>query len=144
MNASPRETFLRLVSGVAAGRFDELPDLYAEQTDVRHPMAVTDAAPMTSRTELRAHFTAPSDEPPPKYTRRPTDIVIHETVDPEVIVAEFSYEFTYPDSGAVAVPCVFVLRVHDGEIIESRDYIDPIRSARARRSLEDLVGALQT
>ena len=34
---SPREVFLALVNGVAEGRFDELPGLYAEQTDVVHP-----------------------------------------------------------------------------------------------------------
>ena len=36
-SASPSEVFHRLVSGVAQGRWDELPDLYAEATHVEHP-----------------------------------------------------------------------------------------------------------
>jgi hypothetical protein len=85
MTATPRQVFDRLVAGVAAFRFDELPDLYADVTDVRHPMAT-----------------------PP------------------------------------AEPCVFVLRVRDGVIVESRDYIDPIRSAEARRSLDALADHLRS
>jgi ketosteroid isomerase-like protein len=41
------------------------------------------------------------------------------------------------------VPCVFVLRVRDGLIVESRDYIDHVGMARARGLLDDLVGVLQ-
>ncbi|MFI0778069.1 hypothetical protein [Streptomyces sp. NPDC021212] len=33
---SPQEVFLALVNGVAEGRWNELPDLYAEQTHVVH------------------------------------------------------------------------------------------------------------
>lgn len=131
MTSSPREVFLRLVHGVADGNFDELPELYAEQTDVRHPM--TDAAPLRSRDELRKHFTVPPGATIPE--RRPIDIVVHETADAEVIVAEFSYEFVH-EGGVTPVPCIFVMRVRDGVIVESRDYMDPIRSATAwQRSL---------
>lgn len=126
MTSSPRDVFLRLVQGVADGNIDELPELYAEQTDVRHPMS--DAAPLRSRDELRVHFAVPPGATVPQ--RRPVDIIVHETADAEVIVAEFSYEFVHKD-GVTRVPCIFVMRVRDGVIVESRDYIDPIRSATA-------------
>jgi ketosteroid isomerase-like protein len=35
-----------------------------------------------------------------------------------------------------------VLRVRDGEIVEARDYIDHLASARARGQLSDLLGRL--
>ncbi|MFF0308720.1 nuclear transport factor 2 family protein [Streptosporangium sp. NPDC004379] len=142
MSPSPREVFLRLVHGVAEGRSDELPDLYADVTDVRHPMATPESEPLTSRSALREHFTIPAGVSLPE--RRVVDVVVHETADPEVIVAEFAYEFPKADGSATKVPCVFVMRVRNGEIIESRDYIDPIRSARARGRVDALAAALRT
>jgi ketosteroid isomerase-like protein len=41
------------------------------------------------------------------------------------------------------VPCVFVMRVRDGRIIESRDYIDPIRTYTARGDLDRLIASLR-
>jgi ketosteroid isomerase-like protein len=41
-----------------------------------------------------------------------------------------------------ALPGIFVLRVRDGEIVESRDYFDHLTSARVRGRLDDLVAAL--
>jgi ketosteroid isomerase-like protein len=75
--------------------------------------------------------------------RRVVDVVVHETADPEVIVAEFAYEFTSPDDSTAKVPCVFVMRVRDGQIIESRDYIDPIRTYTARGDLDRLIASLR-
>jgi ketosteroid isomerase-like protein len=143
VSPSPREVFLRLVHGVADGRLDELPDLYGEVTHVRHPMASPEPEPLTSRSALREHFTVPPGVRGPLPKRRVVGVVVHETADPEVIVAEFAYEFTLPDGSATKVPCVFVMRVRDGRIIESRDYIDPIRSFAARGHLDRLITLLR-
>lgn len=75
--------------------------------------------------------------------RRVVDVLVHETADPEVIVAEFAYEFTLPDDSTTKVPCVFVMRVRNGQIIESRDYIDPIRRYTARGDLDVLIASLR-
>lgn len=75
--------------------------------------------------------------------RQVVDVVVHETAEPEVVVAEFAYEFTLPDGSMPKVPCVFVLRVRDGQIIESRDYIDPIRMYTARGDLERHIAPLR-
>lgn len=143
MNLSPREVFLRLVYGVADGDFDELPDLYGEVTDVRHPMATPESEPLMSRRALREHFTVPPEARESLPKRRVVDVLVHETADPEVIVAEFAYEFTRPDGSPAKVPCVFIMRVRDGQIIESRDYIDPIRTYSARGNLDTLIAALR-
>jgi ketosteroid isomerase-like protein len=143
VSLSPREVFLRLVHGVADGNFDELADLYGEITDVRHPMATPESEPLTSRRALREHFTVPPEARESLPKRRVVDVVVHETADPELIVAEFAYEFTLPDDSPTKVPCVFVMRVRDGQIIESRDYIDPIRTFTARGDLDDLIALLR-
>lgn len=139
---SPRQVFLELVHGVAANRWDDLPGLYAEQTDVRHPFDPLRAGPLSTRDELRQHFTPPAGAQP-DLSRTAANIVIHETTDPEVIVAEFEYQGTTAEtSETYSIPCIFVLRVRDGQIVESRDYIDHLGAARARGRLDELITAI--
>ena len=128
---SPSEVFLALVNGVAEGRWEELPDLYAEQTHVVHPFDPLRAPALRTREELREHFTPAGAGP--MLPRRAANITIHQTTDPEVIVAEFEYQGTVPDTGEpFAVPGIFVLRVRNGEIVSSRDYFDHLTAARVR------------
>lgn len=139
---SPREVFLALVNGVAEGRWKDLPDLYAEQTHVVHPFDPLRAAALRTRDELREHFRP--TETGPRLDRRATNITIHETTDPEVIVAEFEYQGTVAETGEpFSLPGIFVLRVRDGEIISSRDYFDHVTAARVRGQLGALVEAAQ-
>jgi len=56
------------------------------------------------------------------------DVIVHETGDPEVIVAEFAYHGRVGGSAPFKVPAVFVLRVRNGQIVDSRDYIGPRQS----------------
>jgi ketosteroid isomerase-like protein len=138
---SPREVFLALVHGVAEERWDELPALYAEQTDVRHPFDPLRAPALRTRDELREHFRPAGAGP--RLHRRATNITIHETADPEVIVAEFEYQGTVAGTGEPFVqPGIFVLRVRDGRIVSSRDYFDHLTTARVRGHLDELLAAL--
>ncbi|MGV9212146.1 nuclear transport factor 2 family protein [Micromonospora sp. RB23] len=141
--SSPRETFLRLVNGVCDGPYEDLADLYGEETHVTHPFHPLNPPPLRSRSELHEHFTA---TPPVGRTlnRKPVDVRIHETADPEVIVAEFAYQGRVAETGEeFRVPCVFVMRIRNGLIIESRDYIDHVASARAWGQLDSLLTALR-
>jgi ketosteroid isomerase-like protein len=85
---SPREVFLALVNGIAEGNPDGLPELYAEQTNVVHPFDPLRGAPLRSRDELRKRMESLAARPRPR--RRVGNVTIHETTDPEVIVAEFA------------------------------------------------------
>ena len=140
-SASPQEVFLALVNGVSEGRWQELPSLYAEQTHVVHPFDPLRAPALRTREELRAHF-RPSGTGP-ELNRRAVDISIHQTADPEVIVAEFEYQGTVVGSEErFALPGIFVLRVRNGEIVSSRDYFDHLTAARIRGQLDGLVEAV--
>lgn len=137
----PEQVFRALVHGVAEGGGAHLADLYGEHTDVVHPFDPFRSPALRSRDVLREHFTVGPDEVP--LRRTVTGVTVHHTADPEVIVAEFAYAGTRPDTGEpFRIPCVFVLRVRDGRIVESRDYIDPIASARAHDRLPALLTAL--
>ena len=66
---------------------------------------------------------------------------MHATADPEVVIFEFSYAGRV-DGRDFTLPCIFVTRVRDGEIVESRDYVDHVAGARAFGRLPALVAAL--
>ncbi|WP_208867343.1 nuclear transport factor 2 family protein [Streptomyces himastatinicus] len=130
------------MDGVAEGRWNELPDLYAERTHVVHPFDPLRTAALRTRDELREHFRPTG--PGPQLHRRATNITIHETTDPEVIVAEFEYQGTVVETGEpFALPGIFVLRVRDGQIISSRDYFDHVTAARVRGQFDTLVAAVR-
>ena len=138
---SPREVFLALVNGIADGNLDELPGLYAEKIDVVHPFDPLRGAPLRSRDELRERMESLAARP--RQRRRVGNVTIHETTDPEVIVAEFEYQGTAPDTGEpYALPAIFVMRVHNGEIVTSRDYHDHLASARVGGRLSQLFAAV--
>jgi len=141
---TPREVFLELVTGVAEGRWDALPDLYSDETHVVHPFHPLADGAITSRDALRHHFTLP-DGVPPLPRRTVENVVIHDTADPEVIVAEFEYHGEAADTGEpVVIPAIFVMRVRDGEIVSSRDYLDHLASARFRGQLREVLDAVGT
>jgi ketosteroid isomerase-like protein len=141
--ASPAAVFGRLVRGVGDRRWEELPSLYAEQTHVVHPHDPARAAPLLTREELRTHFlggAAILDE----LRFEPAAVTVHETADPEVVVGEFEYRGVVPGTGEpFAIPNIFVIRVRDGQIIESRDYVDHVEIARILGRLDDLAAARQ-
>jgi ketosteroid isomerase-like protein len=135
---TPREVFERLIGGVTHRRWDELPDLYAEDAVVVHPFA-TQAGPLVGREALRRHFAAGATLDVEMTAR---DVVVHETTDPEVIIAEFAYAGRVTTTGRTfTVPNIFVLRVRDGLIVESRDYADHLTFAAATGRLPDLLAA---
>lgn len=141
---TPEEVFLKLVHGVAARDFDVLPELYAEQTDVRHPMSPYGDHPLLTRDALREHFGVNGPRVMDVVRFQPENIRVHQTTDPEVIVAEFDYVGTVLATGApYRTPCIFVLRVRDGLIVESRDYIDHVANIKARGQVEDFIAFLR-
>jgi uncharacterized protein len=138
---SPREVFLELVNAIADGRLDDVPALYAEQIDVVHPFDPLRAPALRSRDELRARI--PPGTTVPRHRARPAIVAIHETTDPEVIIAEFAYQTSAAGTGEPAAqPAIFVLRVRNGEIVSSRDYHDHLASARSAGRLGELFATL--
>src|SRR5436309_2020803 len=57
-SATPREVFDRLLRGVTGRQWDTLPDLYAEDTVVEHPMALPVPTRLEGREAIRQHFAA--------------------------------------------------------------------------------------
>lgn len=131
----------RLTPSEREAELDRLAALYAEQTDVRHPFAPLGDRPMRTRAELREHFANAPAETGGAERFDPVGTIVHITQDPEVVVVEFAYQGSAGDRD-FSVPCIFVVRVRDGRIVESRDYGDHVGLARAFGRLEALASAL--
>jgi uncharacterized protein len=116
---SPREVFEELVRGIAEGRWDELANRYAEDTVVEHPFALPVPTRIEGRAGIRRHF---SRALPLEFLKAEVTAV-HETADPEVIVAEYDYDLRAKPTGReFRVANIQVLRVRDGLIVASRDF----------------------
>jgi ketosteroid isomerase-like protein len=122
-------------------QLDQLAELYAERTDVRHPFAPLGDTPLHTRAELRQHFAAAPAQTRGVERFEPAGTLIHQTSDPEVVIVEFHYAGS-ANGQTFDLPCIFVVRVRDGVIVESRDYSDHVAFARAFGRLDDLVTAL--
>ena len=61
------------------------------------------------------------------------DVVMHETTDPEVVIAEYKADGTVVATGAPFRQTVIaVFRVRNGQILSYRDYINPLPLMEAR------------
>jgi ketosteroid isomerase-like protein len=106
---------------------------------VEQPMSPR-PGPVTGREELRRHFAAAAAGP---LELSPRTIAVHETSDPEVIIAEYEYEVHNTETGGrTTVANIQVLRVRDGLIVASRDYHDHLRLAATAGRAGELAAAL--
>ena len=138
-SASPREVFERLIRGVSEKRWEELPDLYAEDAVVEHPFAIPALSRLGGREQIRKHFAAGAGMPVEMEAR---NVVVHETKDPEVIVAEFDYHGRETTTGRpFTVGNIFVMRIRDGRIVASRDYGNHLAFAVATGRLPEVISA---
>jgi uncharacterized protein len=133
--ATPREVFEQLITGIGEGRWEELGALYAEDAVVDQPLMAPEPLRITGRAQIAAHFAGAARM---GFRVQPRNIVVHTTGDPEVVIAEFDYDV--PVDGAPApltAANVQVLRIRDGQIVQTRDYHDHLRLAsRAGRAAQ--------
>jgi uncharacterized protein len=133
------ERFLQAAVSPAPG---DMADCYAEQFVIEMPFAAglaPERAQLT-REEFRARVTAGLSSR--RYTRA-LDVRIHETADPEVVVAEYRLEgHKVADASSFSLAFVMVVTVRDGLIVHSRDYSNPIDGARLLGRLSQLVELL--
>ena len=124
--AGPRQVVERLHRLVAEGDLEGQAELFAADGVLEWPFA-PDGVPrrLEGREAIRAVF-APLGRRMREAGRRPgavADVVVHETLDPEVVVAELAL------GGDDPLPYVQVFRVRDGQILEFRDYFGPRTAA---------------
>ena len=139
---TPRQAFEALIGHISAGRWEQIADLYAEDTVVEIPFALPAPARIEGREQLRSHFATATDAGVEMEAR---NVRVHETADPEVIVAEYDYHGRVSSTGrGFDVANVQILTVRDGLIVASRDFHNHPAIAAATGQLPALVAALES
>jgi ketosteroid isomerase-like protein len=140
--ATPRQAFDALIGHISAGRWEQIADLYAEDTVVEIPFALPVPVRLEGREQLRAHFATATDA---GIEMRARNVRVHETADPEVIVAEFDYHGRISSTDRdFDVANVQILTVRDGLIVATRDFHNHPLIAAASGQLPALVAALES
>jgi ketosteroid isomerase-like protein len=117
---SPGEVLDHLIDGISNRRWPVLHELYAHDTLVEYPFALPAPARLDGREAVRKYFTAVARMPLELQAR---NLVLHETSDPEVIVAEWDYDgLVTTTNRSFQVSNIQVSRVRNGQIVTSRDY----------------------
>jgi ketosteroid isomerase-like protein len=128
-HASPRRVVERLLTAVAGGPGPELADLYADDAVVELPFAGPAGLRLVGREQIREHFGRASGVP---LRLIPERVLLHETTDPEVVIAEYDYRGEATTTGRTFVCAnVQIIRVRDGLITSSRDFHDHTAFAAA-------------
>jgi ketosteroid isomerase-like protein len=123
----------------------DMADCYAPEFVIEMPFAVDGLYPsraQTTRQELRARVQAGTAM---RRYKSLSNVTIHETADPEVIVAEYQLDGEMTATGqAFSLRFAMVITVRDGHIVHSRDYSDPVAGARILGRLPELISALSS
>jgi len=125
--SSPRDVFERVLRAIQDGEMDVYADLFAASASLELPFAPPGVPRrIEGREAIRAFIDAGAERlraAPPQFQFR--SIVVHETVDSEVIVTEFEVHAV-----AAGEPYQFtnlqVMTVRNGEIVSLRDYWNPL------------------
>jgi uncharacterized protein len=118
----------------------ELADLFAEEGVMEFPFTPNGTPNrIEGREAIRKFATAYGFSSTRLRLDAHSDLVIRETTDPEMIVAEYRVEVTWVPTGKkYSLPCIQVIQVKDGQILLYRDYVNPISAARATGKLQQL------
>jgi ketosteroid isomerase-like protein len=119
----------RLLRGLESADWAQLQTLYTDDALVTMPFAVPEPVTLRGRDAIAAHFARSSSMP---LRFRAENVVVHQTTDPDVILAEFDYvvRITTTDTEFRASNVQYV-KARDGLIAETHDYHDHARLAEA-------------
>lgn len=114
--STARAVLTQLLETMADKKWEQLPDLYAEDVVIEHPLSGPDAT-VRGRDKVREHAARLATV----GDMATETIAVHETDDPEVVIHEFTTRATF-DGKEVTMAGIRVMRVRDGVIVSSRDY----------------------
>jgi ketosteroid isomerase-like protein len=144
MQHSPREV-VDQVRRMVAGEGVVFADLFAADGVLRYPFAAPGMPRELRGRESIREFHGAASAQRTMFEIAGIDVVVRETDDPEVVVAEIEHHgHSYCTGRAYRFRALGVIRVRDGEIVSYDDYMDPIAAAALLGRTPDLVAALAT
>ncbi len=138
MPVTTRETVEAFLNSITTR--ERLLDFYAPDVVIERPYAPAALRHTEGVEVLRKAMAQAMD----LYALEKVDnVVLHETADPEVIIAEYDVHCRVTTTQKTFVGSfVMVLRVRDGLIVHSRDYNNPLASAAALGTTPDQLAAM--
>lgn len=126
----PREVLERLRQRLEADDKQAFADLLAADGVVEWPFTPPGVPErVVGRDAMRSFLARAGAANRLRYEQ--VDFDVHDTQDPEVIVAEMRVRGTNVETGSpFRLRAIAVMRARDGEIVSYRDYIDPLALAR--------------
>jgi uncharacterized protein len=143
MGQSPREV-VDQVRRMVLGEGVVFADLFAADGVLNYPFAPPGMpTELRGRDAIRAFHGGNAAERRSLFEIEGIDVVVRETDDPEVVVAEIEHHgHSHATGGPYRFRALGVIRVRDGEIVTYDDYMDPIAMAALLGRTPDLVTAL--
>lgn len=141
--ATPRGTLARVLTLLRDKDLDALADLYVEDGVHELPFAPPTAPRrLEGREPIRAYFTETLAEVTLEFSAF-EEVAVHDTADPEVIVAEYDAHGIVPTTGeGFTTRNIWVLRITGGQIKLWRDYWNPLEILDLQGHLPDLVASM--
>jgi ketosteroid isomerase-like protein len=137
---TPREVVEAVMRGIADEAWSDLHVWYADDAVIDYPFGLPQPSRLEGIDAIRDYFAGASKLP---VRLRARDMVVHQTADPEVVIAEWDYDGLVKTTGrAFQVSNIQVSRVRDGKIVTSRDYHNHAAMAEAMGRLPRLVAAM--
>jgi ketosteroid isomerase-like protein len=141
--ATPRQTAERFLQAAVSPDPGDMADCYAAAVVIEMPFGAGSLYPArieTTREELRARFQAGA------ATRRYKQVggaVIYETTDPEVVITEYELQGELTGTAEpFSLRFLMIMTIRDGQIVRTRDYVNPVAGARLLGKVPELVAAL--
>jgi ketosteroid isomerase-like protein len=143
INLAPRDAYARFQAVLLGNAPALAEDLYAEDVVIELPFA---RPGMPRRFEGRDAFRsfAAGQASLPVHFDGFRNVVIHDTADPEVIIAEYDLAGTVTTTNRQAsASFVLVLRVRDGRIVHLREYQNVLGMAAALGQLPEALAGTE-
>lgn len=141
MPRTPREV-VEQVRRMVAGEDVVFADLFADDGVLEYPFAPPGQPRiLAGRKAIRAYHAAAGRRR--LLDMEGVDLLVRETDDPEVVVAEIEHHGRSLATGSdYRFRALGVIRVRDGEIVHYADYLNPIAVAELLDRVPDLIAAL--
>jgi ketosteroid isomerase-like protein len=127
---------------------DALADLFSQDAVYEFPFLVPhrETQRYDGREQIRAGFTRAWASAGPRWPLKGIrDVCVHDTADPEVVIAEQEMDAVNHETGQPFTSALLlVLRARDGQIVHLRDYSDVLRTSAGLGRLPQLFDRLQT
>ncbi|HEX3778763.1 MAG TPA: nuclear transport factor 2 family protein [Pseudonocardiaceae bacterium] len=137
----PREVMADLLHSSVDGEWDKFVELYTDDAVIEMPFAPPGVPRVSDGAALRTRILGMAQNRPWTF-QRAENVVLHETTDPEVVVFEYELHGTVTaTTEPLALSFIMVVTVRDGKIVHSRDYANPLATAKLLDRLPELVEA---